>query len=98
MALQTQSRDLTLFNQSNRLQKVEKLSDQYRFFHNELEFIEVFKERGGFDVIVGNPPWLKLEFESKVVIAEKKPEVVVKDMDAAGVDMILEETFEDDPS
>ena len=26
-------------------------------FHWEIEFADVFEERGGFDVIVGNPPW-----------------------------------------
>src|SRR6185369_12280040 len=33
-----------------------------RFFHWELEFPEVFfdKERPGFDVVLGNPPWDKI--------------------------------------
>jgi hypothetical protein len=26
-------------------------------FHWEVEFAEVFEDRGGFDVLVGNPPW-----------------------------------------
>jgi hypothetical protein len=26
-------------------------------FHWEIEFAEVFEEHGGFDIIVGNPPW-----------------------------------------
>ena len=26
-------------------------------FHWEIEFAEVFEERGGFDLVVGNPPW-----------------------------------------
>ena len=26
-------------------------------FHWEVEFAEVFEERGGFDVVLGNPPW-----------------------------------------
>jgi type I restriction-modification system DNA methylase subunit len=26
-------------------------------FHWEVEFAEVFEDRGGFDVVVGNPPW-----------------------------------------
>lgn len=28
-----------------------------RAFHWEVEFAEVFEDRGGFDVVVGNPPW-----------------------------------------
>ena len=36
--------------------EVERLSRQYHFFHWHLAFPEVFA-RGGFDVILGNPPW-----------------------------------------
>ena len=31
-------------------------SQVYPFFHWPLEFPDVF-ERGGFDVVLGNPPW-----------------------------------------
>lgn len=47
------------------------------FFHYHLEFNEVFTERGGFDVIVGNPPWVKLEFGEKEIFAEKYPELLI---------------------
>jgi hypothetical protein len=41
-----------------RQQQVEQLHRQYRFFHWELEFADVFSRPGaGFDAIVGNPPW-----------------------------------------
>jgi hypothetical protein len=40
------------------VKEVEKLSEEYRFFHWELEFPDAFTEaRRGFDVIVMNPPW-----------------------------------------
>jgi hypothetical protein len=35
---------------------VRRLRDELRFFHWELEYPEVFAA-GGFDAIVGNPPW-----------------------------------------
>ena len=70
---------------NERLTRVRDYANRYRFFHNELEFFEVFKERGGFDVIVGNPPWVKLEFEEKEIIAGKFPEVVVKNNSASEV-------------
>jgi hypothetical protein len=39
--------------------KVSELADVRRFFHFELAFPEVFtSERGGFDIVVGNPPYL----------------------------------------
>lgn len=38
--------------------EVERLSQEYQFFHWELEFPDVFVAKGsGFDAILGNPPW-----------------------------------------
>jgi tRNA1(Val) A37 N6-methylase TrmN6 len=31
------------------------------FFLWQLEFARVFKEKGGFDVIIGNPPYVKIQ-------------------------------------
>lgn len=46
-------------------QEVKRLADQYQFFHWHLVYPEVFAN-GGFDVIVGNPPWEMVEsFESE---------------------------------
>jgi hypothetical protein len=67
-----------LFDDSERLRLVSRYAQQYRFFHYQLEFVEVFRERNGFDVAVGNPPWLKLQFEKKDVIAEKFPEILFR--------------------
>ena len=74
-----------LFDNKERLEEVKILSGQHRFFHNQLEFIEVFKERGGFDVVVGNPPWLKLIFEEKEVMSEKFPELFIRKTSATKV-------------
>lgn len=41
-----------------------------RFFHCQLEFPEVF-ERGGFDVILCNPPWEMLEIEDQAFFASR---------------------------
>ena len=69
-----------LFDKKERLSFVKNLSIQNRFFHSQLEFIEVFLERGGFDVIVGNPPWLKILFDEKGILSEKYPEVQIRKM------------------
>ncbi|AIA05697.1 Eco57I restriction-modification methylase domain-containing protein [Streptomyces noursei] len=42
------------------------------FFHWELGFAHVFAE-GGFDVMVGNPPWVKQEWKESEVLAEFEP-------------------------
>lgn len=36
---------------------VGELAEQYRFFHWNLQFPQVFA-KGGFDVVLGNPPWV----------------------------------------
>ena len=36
---------------------VQEVAGQYRFFHWHLAFPQVFR-RGGFDAVLGNPPWI----------------------------------------
>ena len=45
-------------------QKVEDLSKKFQFFHWHLAFPDVFAE-GGFDCILGNPPWEKIKIQEK---------------------------------
>ncbi|WP_037973397.1 hypothetical protein [Streptomyces yerevanensis] len=48
--------------------------DGHGFFHWELHFAHVFKgERGGFDLQVGNPPWVRPRWEDNQVLAEHEP-------------------------
>ena len=70
---------------NSRLELIRTASSTYRFFHPQLEFIEVFAERGGFDVVVGNPPWVKLEFEESGIVGESHPEVLLRKMSAPAV-------------
>lgn len=51
--------------------------DGQRYFHWELEFPEVFA-RGGFDVLLGNPPWLKLEWHESDILGELEPLLVIR--------------------
>jgi len=53
---------------------VEEIADRYKFFHWFLEFPEVFAV-GGFDVILGNPPWERIKLQEKEFFAAKDPEV-----------------------
>lgn len=77
-----------LFFNTSRIKTVQNLAKCYHFFHPMLDFLEVFWERGGFDLICGNPPWVKLEFKDKNIIAEKFPEVVLRDVSAPEVKKI----------
>jgi len=54
--------------------EVERLSGEYQFFHWHLAFPEVFAE-GGFDCMVGNPPWERVKLQEKEWFAERSPEI-----------------------
>lgn len=86
-----------LFDNGYRIPVVQRLAERYHFFHPMLEFIEVFWLRDGFDVICGNPPWLKLEFDEKDIISEKYPEVSIRSISAPNVRAIKEELFQSNP-
>lgn len=40
------------------------LAEQHKFFHWPLEFPDVF-EQGGFDVMLGNPPWERIKLQEQ---------------------------------
>ena len=46
-----------IINESIRLKIVRDIITTTPFMHWELQYYEIFKNRGGFDLIVGNPPW-----------------------------------------
>ncbi len=50
------------------------LAERHRFFHWPIEFPEVF-ERGGFDVVLGNPPWDKIQPEEQRFFAVIRPDI-----------------------
>ncbi|MEI8291648.1 MAG: N-6 DNA methylase [Verrucomicrobiota bacterium] len=50
--------------------EAKKLGDQYQFFHWHLVFPEVFKH-GGFDLLIGNPPWDMVELSEKEFFASR---------------------------
>ena len=70
-----------------RLALVQEIAEQNHFMHWELEFADLFKERGGFDFIVGNPPWIMLGWNEKVVIGDINPFYAIKAISAS--DMAL---------
>lgn len=86
---------LTLFadDEPLRLKIADRLAKRYRFFHPMLEFIEVFWLRDGFDIICGNPPWIKLEFDEQGIMSEKYPEVVIRRMSAPDMRQKLADMF-----
>lgn len=69
--------------------EIQRLAKQYQFFHWHLAFPDVFKvpikgERpdneqagwsGGFDVVLGNPPWERIKIQEKEWFAERRPDI-----------------------
>lgn len=68
-------------------ESVDLLSAQYRFFHWHLEFPHVFTGAsgastnpvtgwtGGFDAVLGNPPWERVKLQEQEFFATRDPEI-----------------------
>ena len=91
----SQYKDQQTFFSTPRTPIVQKLADRYHFFHPMLEFIEVFWLRDGFDIICGNPPWIKLEFDERGIISEYFPEVVIRKTISPDVRKMSNRLFEE---
>lgn len=56
------------------LHTVKRLARNYEFLHWHLQFPQVFA-RGGFDIVLGNPPWEKVKQEEKEFFASRSDAV-----------------------
>lgn len=65
-----------------RIDLVCELAEKNKYLHWELEFADVFAQRGGFDLILGNPPWIKLEWQEQDVLSETDPSFAIKKLSA----------------
>lgn len=68
-----------------RLRLARELSARYRFHHWELEYADIFQTRGGFDLILGNPPWLKVEWNEGGLMGDYDPEFVLHKFSASAL-------------
>lgn len=55
------------------LRVAEQVAAAQGFFHWELDFAAVFATRGGFDLQVGNPPWVRPDTDTEALLAEGDP-------------------------
>jgi hypothetical protein len=69
--------------------EIERLREEYSFFHWHLEFPDIFRVpddggtgvdpdtgwMGGFTVLLGNPPWDKVDFEDKKYFSVVEPSI-----------------------
>ncbi|WP_395107210.1 class I SAM-dependent DNA methyltransferase [Actinomadura sp. SCN-SB] len=64
--------DLRLNQRFPWLATAERIAKEEGFFHWELMFAQVFTS-GGFDLQVGNPPWVRPDWQEGAVLAELEP-------------------------
>ena len=83
-----------LFEQFPRLKFVDELAARHRFHHWELAFADVFAEKGGFDLVLGNPPWVKVEWEEGGVLGDRNPLFVLRKHSATEITALRGEMFE----
>ena len=67
-----------LRERSERLAVANSIAEAQRFQHWELEFADIFAENGGFDLCLGNPPWIKPTWNEYDVLSEADPRLYIK--------------------
>ena len=63
------------------------LAEDYGLFHWELAFPQVFS-RGGFDVVLGNPPWERVKLQEQEFFAKREPSIASAPNAAARKELI----------
>ena len=78
-----------LWEQFPRLRFADELAERHRFHHWELAFADLFygertdgSVRGGFDLVLGNPPWIKVAWEEAGVLGDHNPGFVLRRLSA----------------
>ncbi len=73
-----------------------RVAERERFVHFDLIFADIMKARGGFDLIVGNPPWAKPSWNEGLVLADIDP--LYAGLSASDAKKILPEALPKAPS
>lgn len=76
----------------------EAIAERHHFLHWELEFAPVFKNRGGFDLIIGNPPWVKVQWEEAGILSEYDPHIAIRSISASDTMALRKGVFENHAS
>lgn len=77
-----------------RVRLVESIADQQHFFHWELEFADVFKD-GGFDFMVGNPPWVNVQWSETDAVSDVNPYFAIHKLSASALSKQMSELLQD---
>lgn len=71
-----------LRKENPRLNLAYEIAERNHFMHWELEFADLFAEKGGFDLVLGNPPWVKITWEEKGILSDSNPMFAVRKLSA----------------
>jgi hypothetical protein len=83
-----------LCEKMERLRLVRELTERYGFLHWELEFADIFEDRGGFDLILGNPPWIQVSWNEGEFMGDHVPQFVLRNYSASRLASLRAETLE----
>lgn len=81
-----------------RIAVVEVIASVRRFMHWELCYADVLVARGGFDLILGNPPWLKIEWNEAGILGESNPVFAVRKISASDLAKLRANAFSEFPT
>lgn len=87
-----------LFKHFPRLELADHIANSQRFFHWELAFADIFAESGGFDLMLGNPPWLKVEWQEGGILGDQQPLFVLRKFSASKLNALRDDLFDRLPS
>jgi len=94
---------IKLFNDRQRkahavVQRALARAARERFLHWELAFPTVWQhEAGGFDAVIGNPPWDRIKLQEVEWFAERKPEIALQARAADRKKLIAKEKAHNTP-
>ncbi|MFI5458113.1 MAG: Eco57I restriction-modification methylase domain-containing protein, partial [Isosphaerales bacterium] len=91
--------------------EIARLAARYHFFHWHLAFLNVFQPRpseeigddeilgwnGGFDVVLGNPPWERIKIQEQEWFAQRRPDIA-KAANASARRKMIQQLAEEDPA
>jgi len=80
-----------------RIAQVEAVAEARRFLHWELCFADILLLRGGFDLMLGNPPWLKVEWNEAGILGERNPMFAIQKISASDLAKLRAQAFNDFP-
>ncbi len=93
-----------LFSAFPRLEFVDRQASERRFFHWDLAFADIYyggrrggKREGGFDLVLGNPPWIKVEWDEGGVLGDFDPLIELRKAKATERRKMRDGAFRDRP-